>query len=124
MEPSERKLLFVFVREALARLGEDHVETAKRNPRTVQALRSLGYITANEDSLTLEAFLAYFETFEELQCPPAVQAWVDGFGITDLHWRRATGTIKGLLPQQRGKAYPPLSTVFIGEKAADDDMVP
>lgn len=118
MEPSERKLLFVFVREALAHPGEDHVQTAKRNPKIVQALRSQGYIAADEDSLTAEAFLAYFESFEELQCPRAVQDWVDRFGIPDLHWRRPTGTIRDQLPQERGKAYALLSTVFIGEKAA------
>ena len=118
MEPSERKLLFVLVREALARPGEDRIETAKRNPKTVQALRSLGYIAADSDSLTREAFLTYFETFEELQCPRVVQQWVDRFGITDLHWRRPTGAIKDQLPQERGKAYALLSTIFIGEKAA------
>ncbi|HXS95940.1 MAG TPA: hypothetical protein VN736_15145 [Candidatus Limnocylindrales bacterium] len=118
MDPSERKLLFVFVREALAHPGEDHVQTGKRNPTTVRALRSQGYILADEDSLTAEAFLAYFETFEELQCPPAVQKWVDRFGISNLHWRRPTGTIKDQLPQERGKAYALLSTAFIGGKAA------
>ena len=74
MQPSERKLLFVLVREALAHPGADTIDTAKRNPKTVQTLRSLGFIATNEDSLIREAFLAYFETFEELECPRAVHS--------------------------------------------------
>lgn len=117
LEPSERKLLFVFVREALAHLDDDRIALARRNPKTVHALRSLSFIAANEDSLTTQAFLAYFETFEELECPPAVQHWVDRFAITDLHWRKPSGTIKDRMPQELGKAYPPLATVFIGRSA-------
>ena len=64
MDPPERKLLFVFVRDALARPGEDTITTVKRAPRTVQALRSLGYIHAKEDKLIKEEFLAYFKTIE------------------------------------------------------------
>lgn len=117
LQPSERKLLFVFVREALAHLGDDRIAIVRRNPKTVQALRSLGFIGTEQDNLTTQAFLAYFETFEELECPQAVQLWVDRFGITDLHWRKPSGIIKDRMPQELGKAYPPLATVFIGRCA-------
>lgn len=116
LEASERKLLFVFVREVLAHPGDDRIAIAGRNPKTVQALRALGFIATNEDSLTRESYLAYFKTFEELECPPEVQQWVDRFGITDLHWRKPAGIIKDRMPQELGKAYPPLATVFIGRR--------
>ena len=51
LEPSERKLLFVLVRDALLRPGDDKVDTTKRNPKTVQALRSFGLLQPDEDSL-------------------------------------------------------------------------
>jgi hypothetical protein len=117
MEPSERKLLFVFVREVLVHPGDDGIDITRRNQKTVQALRSLGFIAANEDSLTTQAYLAYFGTFEEIECPPEVQQWVDRFGIPDLHWRKPSGIIKDRMPQELGKAYPPLATVFIGRLA-------
>jgi hypothetical protein len=119
MEPSERKLLFAFVRDALSRAGEDTIDTTRRNPRTVQSLRSLGFIDPNENSLTREAFLAYFDTFEEISCPRKVQDWVDRFHISDLHWRRPSTFMTSLMGQGRGKTYPLLATVFIGAKAQD-----
>src|SRR5207245_2776497 len=94
MEPAERKLLGVFVREALSRPGEDTIITTNRNPKTVKTLRSLGYVHPTDDSLTREGFLAYFETLEEFDCPHEVQQWVDRFGIVDIHWRKPSGVIK------------------------------
>ncbi len=117
LEPSERKLLGVFVREALSRPGEDTIDTGKRNPKTVQALRSLGFILQDEDRLTKEAFLTYFEAFDEIDCPHEVQRWIDRFTISEIHWRRPSGVLETQIPQERGKAYPLLSTVFIGKKA-------
>jgi len=117
LEPSERKLLGVFVREALSRPGEDTIDTSKRNPKTVQALRSSGFILQDEDSLTKEAFLTYFEAFDEIECPHEVQRWIDRFAISEIHWRRPSGILETQIPQERGKAYPLLSTVFIGKKA-------
>lgn len=116
LQPSERKLLFVFVRKALLHPGDDSINPAKRNPNTVQALRALGYIATDEDKLTKEAFLAYFETTEELRCPPAVQRWVDRLGVTEIHWRRAPDAVRRRMAgQERGAAYPALATVFIGD---------
>lgn len=117
LEPSERKLLGVFVREVLAHPGEDSINTGRRNSKIVQALRSMGYIMQHEDSLTKEAFLAYFEEFPELHCPPEVQELADRFAIPTIHWRRPSGAILSQMPQERGKAYPLLATVFIGSKA-------
>ena len=35
MEPSERKLLFVFVRDALSRAGEDSIDTRRRSVQAI-----------------------------------------------------------------------------------------
>lgn len=117
LEPSERKLLFVFVREALARPGEDSIDTAKRNTKIVEKLRALGFIAPSDDSLTKEAFLAYFETFEEMQCPKPVEDWVHRLNVSDLRWRRPSGFMLSQMAQGFGKTYPPLATIFIGENA-------
>ena len=116
MSPTERKLLFVFVREALAS-GDDSVETSRRNPAIVQALRSRGYLQPDEDCLTKEAFLAFFDTFSELTCPHEVQPWLVRLHATDVRWRKPAGLILTQMPQERGKAYPMLATVFIGRNA-------
>jgi len=89
---------------------------AKRNPNTVQAFRALGYIATDEHTLTSKAFLEYFETIQELRCPPAVQKWVDRLKVTEIHWRRAPDAVRRRMAgQERGAAYPALATVFIGD---------
>lgn len=77
----------------------------------------MGFILPNENSLTKEAFLAYFETFDEVRCPSDVQKWVDRFHVSDLRWRRPSKFMMTQMEQGRGKAYPLLTTVFIGETA-------
>lgn len=107
----------MFVREALCRPGEDGIDTAKRNPKSVQKLRALGFIAPNEDSLTREAFWAYFETFEEITCPTKVRNWVDRLHVPGLHWRRPSGFMMAQMGQGFGKAYAALTTIFIGQRA-------
>lgn len=112
MQPSQEKLLFVLVREALSRPGDDRFDTKRRKPNVVLTLRSLGFIEPNEDSLTKQALLTYFETFETLDAPHAVKEWVDRFAIPELRRRRPSQLL-----HQRGQTYPLFATVFIGEKA-------
>lgn len=114
LSPQEQKLLNVFVREALSKPGSDSITTAKKNVKTVQRLRELGFLDQNEDSVTKEAFLQYVETFEKVTPPPEVLMWVERFGISDLRWLRFDGRITRI-GQGIGKAYPLLSTIFIGE---------
>lgn len=116
MEPSQRKLLFVFVREALSHPG-GLFTTTRRNPKTIQELRALGFIEPHEDSPTDTGYSAYFESFEPIEPPGEVQAWAERFRLTDIRWRRPSGVIKNQMPQQRGKAYPGLRTAFIGDRA-------
>ena len=116
MSPAERKLLFVFVREALAS-GDDAVQTSRRNPTIVQALRSMDYLGSDEDCLTKAAFHAFFDTFTGLICPHEVQPWLVRLHATDIRWRKPAGLILAQMPQERGKAYPQLATVFIGRHA-------
>jgi hypothetical protein len=116
MEPSERKLLFAFVRQALIHPGDDTFDARGRNQSTVASLRSQGLLQPNEDRLPKQAFLAYFETLQEIQCPPTVQQLLERFGITDFHWRRPSDVIRRRMGQERGISYPLLNTVFIGDR--------
>lgn len=117
MKPSERKLFGVFVRDALSRPDEDSIDTSKRNPKTVHALRFLGLIHPIDDNLTIEGFRIYFEQSDEIVCPQEVQRLVDRFGIQDIHWRRPSGVISTQMLQERGKAFVLQATMFIGPKA-------
>jgi hypothetical protein len=116
MSPAERKLLFVFVREALT-AGDDAVDTTRQNPAIVQALRAAGHFQGDSNCLGNDAFLEYFSTFPELACPSEVQPWVVSLHATHVRWRAPAGMVVKLMPQERGKAYPALATVFIGRNA-------
>lgn len=104
--------------DVLSRPGELKPDLKRVNPNYVAQLQQEGYIDV-EYQMTEAAFLLYFERFEKLQCPPSVQLWVDNLNIGEIQWRRAAGIIQACLQQNRGCAYAPFRTIFIGDESDD-----
>jgi hypothetical protein len=106
-----RKLLFRLVREALENAGDDKIRSAIGNFKAYEELRSQGYIArcddAPEDRLTRQALLEVFQSFEEIQCPPAVQKRLDELGVSGVRWRVAERFI------HQNQAEPLACTIFI-----------
>jgi hypothetical protein len=62
--------------------------------RSVEMLRNRGYLS-DENELTDNAFLKYFNTFQDLACPAEIQNWATAFGIRGLRWKRAKDILSG-----------------------------
>lgn len=111
MNPSERKFLFVMVRDALQRRSGDQIEPKRLGNKHIPALRSLGYVKGND--LTRKAFEELFATFEPISCPSEIQQVVDSFGI-EIVWRKPHGIMEtNLDPAGEGSAYRNVKTIFI-----------
>jgi hypothetical protein len=115
MTLSERKFLFVIVRDALQRRSGNQIEAKRRDNKHIPALRSLGYVEDND--LTRKAFEELFATFEPVSCPPEILQVVDSFGI-EISWKKPQGIMeRNLDAAGEGSAYRNLKTIFIRPEA-------
>jgi hypothetical protein len=120
MTPSERKFLFVLVREVLRRAdGSDEIEPKRHGDRRIAMFQSRGYLRGRV--LTRTAFLEFLDTFERAPCPAHIQDVVDSFGLDGLHWRRPKGVILERIEWAGGGgiAYRNFKTLFIKEGASE-----
>jgi hypothetical protein len=114
MTPSERKFLFVMVRDSLRR-SSDKIEARHESNKHLPTLRSLGYV--KDDEVGEIAFQEYFDGYELVSCPTEMQRLLDLFKI-EVQWRRPHGFIKDQFDTTgSGKAFPACRTVFIAYDA-------
>lgn len=115
MTPSERKFLFVIVRDALQRGSGNEIEPKRLGSKYLPVLRSLGFVEGSD--LTRRAFEQLFTTFEPISCPNEVRQLTDSLGI-EVYWKRPHGVIKSKFDSAgEGSAYRNLKTVFISDGA-------
>jgi hypothetical protein len=115
LTPSEQKLLFALVRDALHRGSGNQIEAKRRGNKHIPTLRSLGYLEGSE--LTEKAFQLLFQPYALAPSPSGVQQLADSFGI-EICWRRPHGIIKAKLDRAgEGLSYRNLRTAFVSAGA-------